>query len=71
MSFPTVKSDPWKKARRRVRSALWSTAFWNELVKRAGADYAITNNPKLSDGCFAMICDMNEWLYGKTTEVCK
>ena len=38
MTFPTVKSDPWKKRnQRKQRGPLWSENFWRRLTKTEGA----------------------------------
>ena len=63
MGFPTVRSDPYKRRRRR-RSQLWSAKFWRELVDAASLDWG-RKRRGISDLCVEMIGDMNEWMYGK------
>ena len=63
MTFPTVKSSPWKKGiRRRLANRLWPGAFWKKLVDRAWADHY--GNPAMSPACVEMIGDQNLTLYG-------
>jgi hypothetical protein len=64
-TFPTVKSDPWRKGRRRRRrkSVLWTPAQWKQLTEAAVketewwtghmADY------RIGPAAFALICEFN------------
>lgn len=63
MSFPTVKTCPWKKGgrQRRRRFTLWPDAFWRRLVYQAKADLACKT---VSRECADMIAAMNLELYG-------
>jgi hypothetical protein len=59
MPFPTVKTDPWKKRRRRVRrSPLWPAEWWVELCKQATRD-ALEYGQAISPACLLLIADFN------------
>jgi hypothetical protein len=72
MSFPTVKSDPWKKGiRPRIGFRLWSTQFWKRLCERARDDqfFKPKDEPRwVSPECVLMIADMNRLLYADIRE---
>lgn len=62
MSFPTVKSDPWKKGLKpRRRHLLWHNSFWKRLKENA-FDGGICS--PFRGGILEMISEMNERLYG-------
>jgi hypothetical protein len=67
MSFPLVKSDPYKaKLRRRVRGrrVLWTTEQWKSLVEQAARDDG-TFDPldyPISAGCLELIAEFNRLL---------
>jgi hypothetical protein len=51
-TFPTVRSDPWKKGqkKRRGRRGLWSPEQWKRLVKAAKEEYGFRwREPNLAD----------------------
>ncbi len=68
MTFAPVKSDPWKKGKRRriKRGELWSAEFWKRLVKQAEKDMRDDAPSRwISPACVEMIVGMNQLLYGE------
>lgn len=67
MPFPTVKSDPWKKGKRRRRRKfrLWSGKFWKKLCDQAQGDVILGLGREVSLECVRMISEMNRLLYGQ------
>lgn len=65
MSFPTVKSDPWKKGlkAKRKRRTLWSPDQWKKLVEAAkndtGWDSPALETYRIGPAVFALIRDFN------------
>lgn len=67
MSYPTVKSDPWKKGVRpkRRRRGLWSAEQWKRLAKAAKGECGFRwPQPHLRDyrvgpACLALITEFN------------
>jgi hypothetical protein len=64
MPFPTVKSSPWgKPRRRRKRAGLWPDSCWKQLVEQAKKDHeklGIGSIGVISPACLALIAEFNE-----------
>lgn len=63
MGFPTVKSDPYRDRKPKVRRGpLWPESFWATLAEQARRDALRYDG--ISPRCVEMIAEFNRLLYG-------